>query len=351
MAVTLNGTSGLVFNDGSAQDTAATGFGFKNRILNGSMVLDQRNAGASYSAIDSTYGLDRWKLASWDGSSQVTGKYTVIQSSTVPTGFSTSMLITSSAATTIGAGAIYWVGQMIEGYNTADLDFGKATANSITVSFWVRSSLTGTFGGAIANSAHNRSYPFSYTINSANTFEYKTVTITGDTSGTWLTTNGIGIKIFFNLGSGTTYQGTANAWSGSQLTSVTGTTSLLATNGATLYITGVQLEKGSTATSFDYRPYGTELALCQRYYEILYGSAGGLFIISCNRASSDNRSNWFFKVEKRTSASISLGASATWGGSTPTITGGISDAQFNSSSVFNGNATANTIGLQASSEL
>jgi hypothetical protein len=267
MAVTLNGTLGLVFNDGSAQDTAATGFGFKNRILNGSMVLDQRNAGASYSAIDSTYGLDRWKLASWDGSSQVTGKYTVIQSSTVPTGFSTSMLITSSAATTIGAGAIYWVGQMIEGYNTADLDFGKATANSITVSFWVRSSLTGTFGGAIANSAHNRSYPFSYTINSANTFEYKTVTITGDTSGTWLTTNGIGIKIFFNLGSGTTYQGTANAWSGSQLTSVTGTTSLLATNGATLYITGVQLEKGSTATSFDYRPYGTELALCQRYYQ------------------------------------------------------------------------------------
>jgi hypothetical protein len=267
MAVTLNGTSGLVFNDGSAQDTAATGFGFKNRILNGSMVLDQRNAGASYSAIDSTYGLDRWKLASWDGSSQVTGKYTVIQSSTVPTGFSTSMLITSSAATTIGAGAIYWVGQMIEGYNTADLDFGKATANSITVSFWVRSSLTGTFGGAIANSAHNRSYPFSYTINSANTFEYKTVTITGDTSGTWLTTNGIGIKIFFNLGSGTTYQGTANAWSGSQLTSVTGTTSLLATNGATLYITGVQLEKGSTATSFDYRPIGTELALCQRYFE------------------------------------------------------------------------------------
>jgi hypothetical protein len=267
MAVTLNGTSGLVFNDGSAQDTAATGFGFKNSIINSAMVIDQRNAGASYSAIDSTYGLDRWKLASWDGSSQVTGKYTVIQSSTVPTGFSTSMLITSSAATTIGAGAIYWVGQMIEGYNTADLDFGKATANSITVSFWVRSSLTGTFGGAIANSAHNRSYPFSYTINSANTFEYKTVTITGDTSGTWLTTNGIGIRIFFNLGSGTTYQGTANAWSGSQLTSVTGTTSLLATNGATLYITGVQLEKGSTATSFDYRPYGTELQLAQRYFE------------------------------------------------------------------------------------
>ena len=242
-------------------------FGLKNRIINGAMVIDQRNAGASYSAIDSTYGLDRWKLASWDGSGTVTGKYTVIQSSTAPTGFSTSMLITSSAATTIGAGAIYWVGQMIEGFNTADLDFGKATAKTITLSFWVRSSLTGTFGGAVSNSAQNRCYPFSYTINSANTFEYKTVTITGDTSGTWLTTNGIGIRLFFNLGSGTTSQGTANAWSSSQLSSVTGTTSLLATSGATLYIAGVQLEKGSTDTSFDYRPYGTELQLCQRYYE------------------------------------------------------------------------------------
>jgi hypothetical protein len=269
MTIAISGTTGITLD---GQFNSASSMGFKNRIINGAMVIDQRNAGASYSAIDSTYGLDRWKLASWDGSSQVTGKYTVIQSSTVPTGFSTSMLITSSAATTIGAGAIYWVGQMIEGYNTADLDFGKATANSITVSFWVRSSLTGTFGGAIANSAHNRSYPFSYTINSANTFEYKTVTITGDTSGTWLTTNGIGIRIFFNLGSGTTYQGTANAWSGSQLTSVTGTTSLLATNGATLYITGVQLEKGSTATSFDYRTYGTELALCQRYFQKSYNT-------------------------------------------------------------------------------
>ena len=240
-------------------------FGLKNRIINGAMTIDQRNAGASYSAVDSTYGLDRWKLASYDSSAQ-TGKYTVIQSSTAPAGFPTSMLITSSAATTIGAGAIYWVGQMIEGFNTADLDFGKATAKTITVSFWVRSSLTGDFSGAIANSAHDRSYPFSYTINSANTFEYKTVTITGDTSGTWLTTNGIGIRIFFNLGSGTTYRGTAGAWSGSQLTSVTGTTSLLATSGATLYIAGVQLEKGSTATSFDYRDYGRELQLCQRYY-------------------------------------------------------------------------------------
>jgi len=280
-------------------------FGLKNRIINGAMVIDQRNSGASYSAVDSTYGLDRWKLASWDGSSQVTGKYTVIQSSTAPTGFPTSMLITSSAATTIGAGAIYWVGQMIEGFNTADLGFGAAGASTVTVSFWVRSSLTGTFGGALSNSASNRSYPFSYTINSANTFEYKTVTITGDTSGTWLTTNGIGIRIFFNLGSGTTYQGTANAWSGSQLTSVTGTTSLLATNAATLYIAGVQLEKGSTATSFDYRPYGTELALCQRYYEVINADFAQSFWADLNGGNSVTaNANLFFRVTKRTTPTV-----------------------------------------------
>jgi hypothetical protein len=266
-ASTLNVASKMNFAAGmqiGGQDT--TFGGMRNRIINGDMRIDQRNAGASYSAVDSTYGLDRWKLASYDSSAQ-TGKYTVIQSSTAPTGFPTSMLITSSAATTINASSIYWVGQMIEGFNTADLGFGAAGASTVTVSFWVRSSLTGTFGGVLSNSASNRSYPFSYTINSANTFEFKTVTIPGDTSGTWLTTNGIGIRLIFNLGSGTTYQGTAGAWSGSQLNSVTGTTSLLATNGATLYIAGVQLEKGSAASAFENRQYGQELVLCQRYYE------------------------------------------------------------------------------------
>jgi len=305
--------------------------GFKNRIINGAMVIDQRNAGASYSAIDSTYGLDRWKLASYDSSAQ-TGKYTVIQSSTAPTGFSTSMLITSSAATTINASSIYWVGQMIEGFNTADLGFGAAGASTVTVSFWVRSSLTGTFGGAISNSAQNRSYPFSYTINSANTFEYKTVTIPGDTSGTWLTTNGIGIRLFFNLGSGTTSQGTANAWSSSQLSSVTGTTSLLATSGATLYIAGVQLEKGSTATSFDYRPYGTELALCQRYFcsSFNIGTApaqnlgGGMIGKGSTSSTTEPILTWQFPVSMRIAPTVTTynvsAANNQWSsGSTPRV--------------------------------
>jgi hypothetical protein len=157
--------------------------------------------------------------------------------------------------------------QRIEGFNVADLGWGTASAQAVTLSFWVRSSLTGTFGGAINNSGANRSYPFTYSISSANTWEQKTITVAGDTTGTWLTTNGIGIAIWFGLGVGSSLSGTAGAWASSGLYSATGATSVVGTNGATFYITGVQLEKGSQATAFEWRPYGTELALCQRYFQ------------------------------------------------------------------------------------
>jgi hypothetical protein len=155
--------------------------------------------------------------------------------------------------------------QVVEGFNVADLGWGTATAQTVTLSFRVRSSLTGTFAGSIQNGSSNRSYPFTFTISAANTFEDKTVTIAGDTSGTWATDNTAGMRVQFNMGTGSTYSGTAGAWAGANYISATGATNLIATNGATFYITGVQLEKGSTATSFDYRPYGTELVLCQRY--------------------------------------------------------------------------------------
>jgi hypothetical protein len=137
------------------------------------------------------------------------------------------------------------------------------------LSFWVRSSLTGTFGGVLRNSAENRSYPYTYTISSANTWEQKSVTIAGDTSGTWLTTNGVGIYVGFGLGVGTTYSGTAGAWAGSTFASATGATSVVSTNGATWYITGVMLEVGTQATTFTTAggSYGAELALCQRYFQ------------------------------------------------------------------------------------
>jgi hypothetical protein len=235
--------------------------GFKNRIINGAMMIDQRNAGASVTA--SNYNLvDRWAYAASQSS-----KFSAQQSTTAPSGFINSLIMTTASAVTIGAGDIFNINQPIEGLNISDLGWGTASAQTVTLSFWVRSSLTGTFGGSLSNSAVNRSYPFTYTVSSANTFEYKTITITGDTSGTWLTTNGVGIRLFFSLGTGSTYSGTAGAWAGADYRSSTGATSVVGTNGATFYITGVQLEKGSTATSFDYRPYGTELALCQRYYE------------------------------------------------------------------------------------
>ena len=247
--------------NGSDVFNASSTFGFKNRIINGAMVIDQRNAGASVTPTASGYTLDRWNAAVSQSS-----KFSVQQSSTSTTGFKNSLLVTSLSNYSVLAGDYFDIDQRIEGFNVADLEWGTANAQTVTLSFWVRSSLTGAFGGSLQNSAGNRSYPFTYTINSANTFEQKTITITGDTTGTWLTTNGIGLRVSFGVGVGSTYSGTAGAWSANNYLSATGATSVVGTNGATFYITGVQLEKGSTATSFDYRPFTTELQLAQRYY-------------------------------------------------------------------------------------
>ena len=242
-------------------------FGFKNRIINGNMAISQGAAAATItpavtSAYATNYPVDRFEVIVGAAS-----KLTTAQSSTAATGFNFSTLITSSSSYTAGAGEVFAIRHKIEGFNTSDLAFGTVNAQKITLSFWVRSSVTGTFGGSIQNSAANRSYPFTYTIDVIDTFEYKTITIPGDTSGTWIgATNGIGLTINFGLGVGATYSGTANAWAGADYRSATSATSVVATNGATFYITGVQLEKGSTATSFDYRPYSAELAMCQRYF-------------------------------------------------------------------------------------
>jgi hypothetical protein len=264
MTVSINGTSGLVFNDASTQNTAATGFGFKNRIINGAMVIDQRNAGAAVTPSSSTYTLDRMQAVMTQAS-----KYSVQQNAgsvTPPTGFKNYLGVTSASAYSVGSSDVFAIRQHIEGFNVADLGWGTAGAATVTLSFWVRSSLTGTFGGSLMNSAQDRAYLYSYTVSAANTWEQKTVTIAGDTTGTWLTTNGTGVMVNFGLGVGSTFSGTSGAWAASNLWSSTGATSVVGTNGATFYVTGVQLEKGSTATSFDYRPYGTELQLAQRYY-------------------------------------------------------------------------------------
>jgi hypothetical protein len=263
MTITLDGTTGITTPTTSTTGEFVTSVtGFKNRIINGAMVIDQRNAGASYTVPSgNNYVLDRYYA-----SASVASKFTIQQSTTTATGYKNSMLATSSSAYTVGAGEAFGMRQAVEGLNVSDFGWGTANAVTVTLSFWVRSSLTGTFGGSIFNSAADRSYVFSYTISSANTFEQKTITITGDTSGTWLTTNGIGLVVSFSIGTGSTFSNTAGAWYTGTYLAPTSSTSVVGTNGATFYITGVQLEKGSTATSFDYRPYGTEFALCQRYY-------------------------------------------------------------------------------------
>jgi len=237
----------------------------KNRIINGAMVIDQRNAGASVSATDGGYTLDRWQTAV-----SATSKFTVQQNAgsvTKPVGFANYLGVTSSAATTVAAGDYYFLQQSIEGYNIQDLQWGTANAKTVTLSFQVYSSLTGTFGGSLRNVNSDRSYPFTYTISAANTWTSISVTIAGDTTGTWGTTNGIGIRVDLGLGVGSTYSGTAGAWAAGNYFSATGATSVVGTNGATFYITGVQLEVGSIATGFEYVNYQTSLANCQRYYQ------------------------------------------------------------------------------------
>ena len=240
-------------------------YGFKNRIINGAMMIDQRNAGASGTAVG--YTVDRFGYYATQAS-----KGTWQQNAgsvTPPAGYKNYLGFTSSSAYSVLSTDLFELYQSIEGYNLADLGWGAVGAATVTLSFWVRSSLTGTFGGSLTANNNARNYPFTYTISSANTWEQKTVTVAGDTTGTWLTTNGVGMVVIFGLGAGSNYSGTANAWNGTTSAILpTGATSVVGTNGATFYITGVQLEKGSTATSFDYRPYGTELALCQRYYEV-----------------------------------------------------------------------------------
>jgi hypothetical protein len=244
---------------------------FRNRIINGAMVIDQRNAGASVSTTVTatpTYTLDRFAYQC-----SVASKFTVQQNAasvTPPTGFKNYLGVTSTSAYSVLSADYFLLRQPIEGFNTADLGFGAAGASTVTISFWVRSSLTGTFGGSLENGASDRSYPFTYTISVANTWEQKSITIAGDTSGTWVgATNASSFLVIFSLGMGSTYSGTAGAWAAGNFLSATGATSVVGTNGATFYITGVQLEAGTTASPFEYRQYGTEYALCQRYFQML----------------------------------------------------------------------------------
>ena len=266
----------------SMTPTADSLQGFRNRIINGDMRIDQRNAGASITVNNSSINrsVDRW----WGSGTASDGVYTMARStSTPPTGFTNFLRVTvTTADASIGASNTYYMGSTIEGLNVSDLGFGSANAKTITISFLVRSSVTGTFSGSLLNGAENRSYPFTFSISAANTWETKSVTIAGDTTGTWATDNTAGMVLVFDLGNGSNWRATAGSWTGAGEYGATGAVTLISTLNATFDITGVQLEVGSVATPFERRPYGTELALCQRYYYKVVTAAAAPEVLAPN---------------------------------------------------------------------
>jgi hypothetical protein len=250
---------------GAALNNAPNSVGFRNRIINGDMRIAQRGTSATPTA-GGYFTIDRWRFGQ-AASYAASLTPTISQSSTAPVGFTNSFLYTNGTGAAPTSTQLISIDQYIEGLNCTDLGFGTANAATVTVSFWVRASVTGTYSVALTNSSIDRSYVATYTISAADTWEYKTLTIAGDTSGTWLTTNGTGILVRFPLGAGSNFQTTAGAWQAGNYYTTSATTNLTATTGATFYITGVQLEVGSVATPFERRPFGAELALCQRYYQ------------------------------------------------------------------------------------
>jgi len=268
------GKTASLANIGTIADSS---LGFRNRLINGGMTIDQRNAGASVST-NGSYPVDRFQMGL---TAAIGSTFTAQQSSTAATGFTNSFVWTVGTAGTATGTQSARFDQQIEGYNVADMGFGAAGASTFTLSFWVRSSVTGTYCVFFNNNALDRSYVAQYTISAANTWEQKTITVSGDTSGTWLKTNGSGLRVGWDLGSGSDRNTTAGAWASGFFTRTSSQTNFIGNTGATFYITGVQLEKGSTATSFDYRPYGTELALCQRYLPYIGGISGNQSFGQC----------------------------------------------------------------------
>jgi hypothetical protein len=297
MPITIDGTNGITqageFNSDSS-------FGFKNRIINGDFKISQYNGTSSVTPSGNAYIIDRYRYIGTQAS-----KFTFQQlTSTPPTGFAYYLGATVASAVSVGASDYFFLLQRIEGLNTYDLEWGTANAKTVTLSFLVRSSLTGTFGGVIQNGPNNYSYPFTYSIPTANTWTTISITVAGPTAGTWVTNNDSNIQVNFGLGAGATFSGTAGSWSANQYYNATGAVSVVGTAGATWQVTGVQLEVGSTATSFDYRPIGTELALCQRYYYQHARGANQNIGVGCYYNSSTFVGFVQFPVTMRTAPSL-----------------------------------------------
>jgi hypothetical protein len=280
---------------------------FRNRIINGAMVIAQRGTSGTATSAGSIV-LDRFGLYSSNTTPAVT------QSSDAPAGFSNSMLWTQSSAATRTSTDYYEIYHKIEGYNVADLNLGTANAKTVTVSFWVKSSVTGTYSVALTNSgATFQNYVSTYTINSANTWEQKNITVAGSTAGTWNITNGSGLEVWWDLGTGSNYQtSTLNSWITGTRTALVSTSQVgfAQTSGATFYLTGVQLEVGSSATGYEYRQYGTEFDLCRRYFERFSPSVNYQNYASGQAFSSTSALGNFYFYPKRAAVTVAYPAAS-----------------------------------------
>jgi hypothetical protein len=299
----------------------------RNKIINGAMVIDQRNAGASFSV--GTSGAREYCVDRFGGARPGSGvAFNLQQVANAPTGFITSLQATVPTGAVPSGTQLSLVGHAVEGANMADLAWGSGGAKDITLSFWVKSSVTGLFPLVLSNDGHVRAYGATYTISAADTWEYKTVTIPGDTSGTWLTTNGIGVQIAWGLGGAGAARTVSLGWQntsspGSSVGVIAGTVNLVETTGATWQITGVQLEAGTVATPFEHRSFGQELALCQRYFEVDTDNISGSVFWSGDVTSG---SGYFlpvpYKVTKRATPTVTItnaNNSSAFGGSSGTV--------------------------------
>ena len=237
--------------------------GRKNMVINGDMRISQRVGTTATTITSGGFVIDRYRCED-----NTAGSTTHQQVTDAPPGFHNSLKVTVTGTdTTVDAGDFHYFRHIIEGNNINHLNWGSSNAKTVTLSFWVKSSVTGNHGGSLWNNAFNRSFPFNYTINSANAWEYKSITVPGCPDGTWESGTSRGINIGFVQNVGSTYQGPPGQWNSAGDVGPTNHVNLTATNGATWYITGIQLEVGRNATDFEHRSYGEELALCKRYYQ------------------------------------------------------------------------------------
>jgi hypothetical protein len=308
-AATIDASQNVSFTNGVNMPNT---FGFKNRIINGGMVVNQYAPGASVisTAASTVRPLDRFFVDN-NGS----GTVTCAQSTTAPAGFSNSLSLTVVSTDTPASGDYLLLSQIIEGYNIADLNWGTANAKTVTVSFWVRSSVTGTYGGSIRGGTSFYSYVFTYTVNAANTWEQKTITVPGTALTSFNTTTSQGFQVMLDLGSGTGQDGTANTWQAGSKWRTSACVNWISNSGATFLTTGWQVEVGTQATSFDFRSYGTELDLCQRYCEAYRADSStnyAYFSIGQVQTSIDTRQTFNFKTQKRALPTLSASAGSTF---------------------------------------